>query len=676
MKHAKILRIFTIAVVLSLLLLIVPAMPALAISTTLSPTSGKIGDNINVIGDAFTSYKSMPTYDSYAEIWFAEDNVIVGKQIDIDVKTYKYVGESELPIDATTGDFSLTFQVPSQLDDYAVASYHDSVRAGTYYIYVTTNKYYLDGVTPDVIGKTIITKNTFTVTASAALDPLSPATGAAGTDVAISGANFPASTALVFKFDTTVITPKSGDTATRTSGIFLSTITVPASATAGAHTITVTAGTGTATASFTVTASAALDPLSPATGPAGTDVTVSGANFPASTALVFKHDTTTLPIKSGSTQTTSGGMFLSTITVPAGASPGAYIITVTAGTGTATATFTVTVAASAVIDISPESGPVGTEISITGANFPASQSIIFKIGGTTLTPTADNTTSPVGGFYSIVNVPAGTAAGDHIISVSVGATTLTSIFTVTGSSTPTSTPTATPTPPPTQKTVNVVQNAYNVGASLGIAGIGFAAGANVTIKYAGETIASAKVGNDTTFQVIFEIPALKLGVHQFTISDGVNVATANFTVETTPPPVPAPLTPETGAKVEIPITFDWTDVTDASLPVTYDFQIATNQAFAAGSIVLDKKALATSGFISTAADGLTQANGGANFWRVKAVDAALNESAWSSVFDFHTSGGGAASGLPGWVWPLIGSVGGVLLLFIGFWLGRRTAFYY
>jgi hypothetical protein len=662
MKKVKILKILTLAVVLSILLLMVPVLPALAISTTLSPNSGKIGNNIDVIGDSFTAYRSIAPNEYFAEIYFAEENVIIGKSLDIDVKSYKWVAESDLPIDATTGDFTALFQVPSILDDYSVASYHHNVNPGsTYYVYVTI-------MTNGTLSPVVRSKATFAVTASAALDPLSPATGPAGTDVTVSGANFPASTALVFKFDTTTIAPKSGDTTTRSSGIFISTITIPTSAAAGAHTITVTAGTGTANATFTVTASAALDPLSPATGPAGTDVAVSGSNFPASTALVFKFDTTTVTPKAGTDASTrSSGIFISTITVPAGATAGAHTITVTAGTGTANATFTVTVSTT-LNPLDPTSGPVGTEVNISGTNGPPNTAITYKIDTTTLTPKtgSDVLVRSSGNFYAIITIPVGTTSGVHTISVTVGTTTFTPQFTVTG---------ATPTPTPTSNAVvQTIETGNNVGATVAMAGAGFTPSANVSVKWDNSTITTTKANADGTISVNFQVPAGKGGTHNLVITDGTNSATANFTVETTPPTVPSLGAPTGGAKAKTPITLTWGSVTDVSSPVTYELQIASDVNFTTSSIELDKKALANPEYTLTATEETALAGGGApNYWRIKAIDAAQNESAWTAAANFQIS---VQKPFPTWAYIVIGVVGGLLVFFIGFWIGRRMAFSY
>jgi hypothetical protein len=130
-----------------------------------------------------------------------------------------------------------------------------------------------------------------------------------------------------------------------------------------------------------------------------------------------------------------------------------------------------------------------------------------------------------------------------------------------------------------------------------------------------------------------------------------------------------------GVKAKSPATFDWEDVTDDSMPVTYNLQIAIAKDFAADSIVWEKKNIEASTYMLTAAEELKLAGRqDAFYWRVKAVDAASNESAWTGAGEFYFGGG--SSSFPSWALYTVIGVGGVLLFGIGYWLGRRTAFYY
>jgi hypothetical protein len=661
MKTKKILRIFGIAVIMSLVLSAVPALPALAANDiTLSSNSGQIGDIINVYGEDFTAYYDDDGINEYwAQIYFSNESVSINTYVD-DIDSYEMVATSEDPINEDR-EFEASFEVPDRLthgDDI------EDVTTGTYYVYVNILR--IDNDSNETI-YAIKSKESFTVTTVGTLDALSPASGPAGTDVTVSGSNFPVSTAITFRFDSTTLIPKSGDSATRSSGIFLSTVTIPATATAGSHNLSVTISGTTVTKTFTVTASATLDPLSPASGAGGTDVLISGANFPASTAITFKFDTTVLTPKSGDAVTRSSGVFISTITVPTGATAGAHTITVTVGTKAATAQFTIS-ATAALNPLSPLSGEAGTDVTVSGTNFMASYPIIFKFDDTTLTPKSGAiNTDTTGGFTSVLTVPASATAGAHNISVTVESIVLTASFTVTE--------TTQPPPPPTSKAnLSINVSGDTIGSQIGIGGAGFKTNAKVTVKYDDIEITTVESDAKGLVTVIFEAPPSKAGDHIITLSDGTNTGTETFTVESKAPDTPPPLLPEMGAKEKFPITFDWEDVTDVSFPVTYNLQIATDKSFAANSIILDEKDITISEYLLPELEELDlESQEGALYWRVRALDAASNASPWTGAGEFSLTG---SSSFPGWALYTILAVAGVLLFLLGLWVGRRTAFYY
>jgi hypothetical protein len=583
MKYKKILRILGIALVLSLLMAVIPAVAVLAYDyeISISPTQGKVGDTIHINGSSFTP--STDSSEKHARIIFAAEQVITGKYIDIDVNTYKIIGDAIIGYtdDTDEGEFSTTFIVPSSLLDGSIDA---NVAPGTYYVYVVL----MSGSSTSTVIKSV---DTFTVTPGASLDPLSPATGPAGTDVSISGSNFVVSSPILFKYDDTAIAPKTGDLTTRSSGIFNSTITIPSS-TPGAHTITVTVGSSIVTVTFTVIAGATLDPLQPASGPVGANVTISGASFPASTAIIIKFDTTIIiPITGTDTQTRTSGVFISTITIPQ-STVGAHTITVTAGSGTATANFTVT-----------------------------------ETPSTTPPPATPPPTTPP--------------------------------------------PT---TPPPSATAISINQSGNTIGSLIGIGGSGFKHNSKVTVKYDDKEVATGNTDASGFFLITFQVPPGKHGDHTITASDGTNTNKATFTVESTPPKIPQPVKPEMGVKVKAPITYDWEDVTDNSSPVTYNLQVASASDFAPSSLILDKTAIAKSEYTLTEVEELKLAGQTSRlFWRIKAVDAALNESDWSGAGEFSVA---QPFKFAGWPLYLTIGIGAVLVFLFGFWIGRRTAFYY
>jgi hypothetical protein len=594
MKSKKIFRLLGVMLLLTLLLAAVPAAPAVAVGETLviNPAQVKIGDRVNYSGIGLLNGSET----EYAlDIYITDQAVSLSTYVDTTITRYKRVVNAEVL--ETNGTFSGYFMLNatnSILNEgtTGVLNPLTLVAGGTYTVFSTGIFTSVQASDPTYKNISVKAWYPITITPGAALDALSPATGPAGTLVGISGSNFPASTALVFQIDGVAVTPTSGHTATLASGLFFSNITIPSTTTAGAHTITVTAGTIVLTSTFTVTAAATLDPLSPTSGAAGTDVVITGSNFPASTAIVFKFDTTVLTPKSGNAQTGSGGSFASVITIPASASTGVHNIFVTVGSVTASKEFTVTSAAT-----------------------------------TTPTPTA----------------------------------------------------TATPTPTPTSSKItslSISSNGNAVGSTIVIVGTGFNVNTNMTVKYDDAAITgltAVKSDATGTFVATFLAPAGKKGDHIVSASDGTNTSKATFKMEETAPKVPPPLKPALGDKVKSPIIFDWQEVTDVSLPVTYRLQVSTDKTFATGTIVIEK-ILERSDYTLTELEELKLAtNGTPYYWRVKSIDAATNESEWTGAGEFYVRGPFA---LPKWVLYTLIAVGAIVVFLLGVWIGRRTAFSY
>ena len=125
-----------------------------------------------------------------------------------------------------------------------------------------------------------------------------------------------------------------------------------------------------------------------------------------------------------------------------------------------------------------------------------------------------------------------------------------------------------------------------------------------------------------------------------------------------------------GDKADAATYFDWDDVTDDSLPVTYDLQIATDAEFT--NILLDKTGLTTSEYTLTEEEALESTSEEAPYyWRIRSVDAAFNTSGWTGAGTF-TVGFAFGFELTGWVLYLLIAVGALVLFFIGLWVGRRT----
>jgi len=585
MKHIKIYRILGVLLILSLLLMVLPVTPAFAaITLVISPIEGQVGDSISYSGSGYSA-----PVESYVDLYISDQLANEFNLIDSQVTRYYRVVYGCILSD--NGSYSGTFAIPTTLNQgtLGTASPHTIVAGGTYYVYVTEKYVYTVNTTSS---KVIRARTTLTIAQGATLDPLSPASGPAGTPVLVTGSNFPASTALVFKFDTTTLTPTSGHTSTLSTGLFLSYIAIPSNATVGTHTINVTAGTVSLSKTFTVTASPTIT-LSPTEGAAGSTVTITGSSFPASTALALQFDATAITITSGDTSTSISGTFYTIITVPSSAGVGTHTITALAGTATKSATFIVT------------SAPTTTP--------------------TTTPPTTTPTTTP-----------------------------------------PTTTPTTLP------LSIDQEEGDY-VGGTISIGASGFIPNSTITVTIDGANITQKDTDASGFVVITFKVPAIQYGEHTIIATDGTNIASANFTIESTSPEVPQPLTPAMGEAISSPAFFNWDDVTDISAPVTYNLQIATSDTFDAETILIDITGIAISEYTLTEMEQLKLSAEITYYWREKAVDAALNESIWTGAGEFTMV---KPFEFIGWPLYLTIGLGGLILFLLGLWVGRRTAFYY
>lgn len=158
-----------------------------------------------------------------------------------------------------------------------------------------------------------------------AVSAFSPATGQVGTLVTIDGTAFTGATSV--KFGTRATTSITVVSATRITAL------VPAGATTGAVSVVGTGGTGASVGTFTVVP-AAVSSFSPATGPVGTVVTITGTGLLGATGVKFNG------ILATSFTVVSGTSIRAT--VPTGATTGRITVVAPGGTPLSAASFSVT----------------------------------------------------------------------------------------------------------------------------------------------------------------------------------------------------------------------------------------------------------------------------------------------------------------------------------------------
>lgn len=242
---------------------------------------------------------------------------------------------------------------------------------------------------------------------------VSPAIGVVGSAIEFNGTAFAASTPYTVSWSGGTVC--SGTTGP--AGGFTCNATMPA-APLGTQKFTATAGPSAST-SFTVQPSLLATPGS---GGAGTTVTFTGAGYPTSVWVNVTWSGSTYC----NTTTGSNGGFSCSLTIPAGTAGGSYSFT---GTDQlkdkASATFLVV---TGLLD-SPNHGPAGTPVVLTGSNFAPEVAVAVTWNSTPICPSA--TTNASGGFSCDYTIPTGTPGGSTVFSATASGATASVQFIVT-----------------------------------------------------------------------------------------------------------------------------------------------------------------------------------------------------------------------------------------------------
>ena len=197
-----------------------------------------------------------------------------------------------------------------------------------------------------------------------------------------------------------------------------------------------------------------------------------------------------------------------------------------------------------------------------------------------------------------------------------------------------------------------------------LTGSGFGASQPLTITYDSKKLESSATSDGKgSFSTSFKPPVSGAGSHLVTVSDGtMAMASATFTIESTPPGVPSPVSPAAGTKIALfdskPIDFRWSVVEDPS-GVSYSFEMS-NKADFSGTVVR-KEGLATPEYLLPAGE---KPQAGEYYWRVKAIDLAGNAGEWSQsqLITF--------TGLD-FIWPIVGII--AILAVVGLVVWRVRA---
>jgi putative nucleotidyltransferase with HDIG domain len=273
--------------------------------------------------------------------------------------------------------------------------------------------------------------------------------------------------------------------------------------------------------------------ISPASGPSGIQVTISGSNFSGATLVRFGNNTAS-PFSVTSAQQGSGVVAAAgtqiTVTAPPGT--GTVPVTVSGPGGTSGAGVNFTYVGPSIATVSPLFGPVGggTSVKLTGSNFTGTSGVSFGGKPGQVTSVSDSqitVVSPpffgVQEFDILVTTPVGTsnpAPNDQQFDYGPGITNITS----------------------------APAGAWNGGNQVTISGINFGTSASVAF---GATLVNPQSVNDT--QIVVTVPA-RTGSMSGTQNVPVVVNTAgghsdagpSYTYPAPPAPIVSGVSPATG----------------------------------------------------------------------------------------------------------------------------------
>ncbi len=335
---------------------------------------------------------------------------------------------------------------------------------------------------------------------------LSTTSGATGTSVTVTLTGFTASQTINIYYDSSLQTSVSSG-----SGNTTASITIPESV-AGGHTIRAQNTTNTTedvSTTFTVTPRITLDYTS---GVVGDTIKVSGTGYGASrTVTLYFND-----VELNSTSANGVGSFSNlSFTVPA-SSHGTHTVRVK---DSADNTYSTSFSTEQKMSLSPSSGAVGSQVTVTGTGFSGNVEAYVYFDGTRVTTSPATVSTASNGNVSCTFAVPKSARGDHTVKL---IDYNDNSYSVTFS---------------TQQSITLNPTTGIVGSQSSVTGNGFLSGTAITVTFDGlqvtttpETVTSDSEGGVTAS---FKVPAFSAGSHQVRVSDGTNSDTKSFTITAT-----------------------------------------------------------------------------------------------------------------------------------------------
>jgi hypothetical protein len=626
-----------------------------------SATTGKVGDQITVVGNGFNASSSVSLYldstlagtattDIYGSFQSvslaipeipAGNHVInasdsagqatpagftispkltasalgaaVGGQLTISGKGYAANSPLTITLDSTPIPAGLTTNAVGSLAATAITI--PAIAAGPHTLKVQ-----------DSLGNNSIA----TLTTTAALKT-APISGPVGSSVSVTGNGYLPKTKISLTYNGGQIQTNPSSITADDNGNFSASFIVPNTA-AGNFIVAASDGTNSANTTFRSTAAGSLPT---GKGSVGDAIQITGGGFTAGGNVSIKYDN----VQIATAQADNGGALSTSVVIPP-SQAGDHKIIASDGTNSITLTFTVTPAAA----LATTSGIVGSAATISGSGFLGGASIAVQFDGAQV---AKSNADSQGTLSVVMTVPA-TSSGAHKIVVSDGVNSISLAFNVTPSA-------------------SSSLNSGPVGSAITISGSAFRSAATISIKFDNADVASAAADAAGSFSVTFKAPTAAGGNHIISASDGATTKTFNFAIDNTAPSAPALVQPSSGGKADALASFEWTPVTDPNGGITYTFQLASDANFTL--LLVNQSGLSSNTLKLIEAQKLKSAGKDKPYyWRVKAVDAASNASPWSDPLTFTVG-----FQMPTFAWWLFAVFAAFFTFLLGLFVGRKTA---
>jgi hypothetical protein len=605
-------RIIPLAIILSLVAVLVPGTPVMAApQVAISPTSGAVGTEITITGTVFDSYKGDNVY-----IFFDSQEI-----------------EQSPLVVPDNGEFSITYTI------------RNDTAAGRHWIRVKS----------PADATSSLAENFFVVEETTLkLDTLD---GPVGADVTVSGTGFYSGRSVTIYYYN-VIGDKLGTAVASPTGHFSYSFVVPNSC-GGMHKIVVSNAEGNSTEiEFEVIPSIASNLA--AAGP-GDLLNITGTGFGRRSNVNISFGSLTV----ATARTDDYGNFDIEFNIP-DIKPNPYDIEAQDDQGNSDKVkFTVTAAAS----LSMSTGAIGSRLVIEGGGFKPGETITVDYDNYRVATTkADNN----GAFIASFAIPP-SRSGSHVITISDGTTTRKYSFDVESEA-----------PPPPAPAMPAVGSQSRAQAYLDWQDV---TDDSMPVVY------SLQIATEQNFSsIVFEEDSL--AESEYTLSDEEALTTdmkdtlyywrlkavdsagnesewsAPWYFIVSPPSVPVLFLPASGSELDFPILFKWQSDDSLNTPLSFTLQIATDIDFV--DVLLEQKDLANPEYLLAEDDEQILKRELTYYWRVKAVDNAMNESNFSAPGTFYIVD--TSFSFPIWATIVLIVIVVIIIAYLAFRTGRRTAY--